>query len=406
MRFFKYFLFSFFLVNFLFSDVELGVDVFFKENIDLIKNKKIALIINHTSVNKNLKPTLDLFLENAKDYKVISVFSPEHGINGASHAGENIENASKDIIKSYSLHGKTKRPTVEMLKDLDVIIFDIQEIGSRSYTYATTMFYVMEEIAKTNIEFIVLDRPNPMNGIIVDGPMLDEKFRSFVGYINIPYCHGLTIAELANFFNEEYKVNCKLKVIKMKNWKREMSYLDTKLHWIPTSPHIPEPDTPLFYPSTGILGELEIVNIGVGYTLPFKIIGAPWIDAKKLANQLNKQKLYGVKFLPFYFKPFYGPYKGKNCEGVKIMVTDNQKYRPLAVQYLLIGILKSLYPEKIKEKIDSLSDAKIEMFCRVNGNKEIFDFIKNEKYAAWKMVQFDEEKVKLFKEKKKKYHLY
>ncbi|NGX56560.1 MAG: hypothetical protein K1060chlam5_00803 [Candidatus Anoxychlamydiales bacterium] len=404
----RFFLFFLFLINsYLFSDpIELGVDVFFKEHLDLIKNKKVALIINHTSVNSSLKPTLDLFIEHSKDYKIVAVFSPEHGINGSNHAGEKVEDSIKDQIKNYSLHGKTKRPNAEMLKGIDTIIFDIQEIGSRSYTYATTMFYVMEEIAKTNINFIVLDRPNPMNGIIVDGPMLDEKYRSFVGYINIPYCHGLTIAELANFFNQEYKVGCKLKVIPMKNWKREMSYKDTNLHWIPTSPHIPEPDTPLFYPSTGILGELEIVNIGVGYTLPFKIIGAPWIDANKFANQLNKQNLYGVKFLPFYFKPFYGPFKGKNCQGIKIMITDSKKYRPLAVQYLLIGILKSLYPEKVKAKIDSLSDAKIEMFCKVNGNKEIFNFIKNEKYAAWKMIQFDEEKVKAFKEKKKKYHLY
>ena len=200
------FLFSF---SFLFAEskVDLGVDRFFQDNqTELLKNKNVALIINQTSVNKYLKPTLKLFLENAKDYKVTKLFSPEHGINGVHLAGEQVDNSKLKNLKIFSLHGKTKRPTKEMLKNIDVIIYDIQEIGARPYTYATTLYYVMEEAVKYKIKVIVLDRPNPINGIITDGPMLNEKYRSFLGYINVPYCHGMTIGELASFFKKPFQM--------------------------------------------------------------------------------------------------------------------------------------------------------------------------------------------------------
>ncbi|NGX63511.1 MAG: hypothetical protein KR126chlam6_00923, partial [Candidatus Anoxychlamydiales bacterium] len=387
--------------------VDLGIDLFFKDgNEKLIENKKVALLINHTSVDKNLKPTLEIFKERAKNYKITKLFSPEHGLNGKAFAGEKVGDSKNQKIEVVSLHGATKRPTEKMLNDVDVIIYDIQEIGCRAYTYASTLYYVMEEAAKRKIKVIVLDRPNPINGIISDGPMLDDEYRSFLGYINVPYCHGMTIGELSSFFNSEYKVQCDLTVIKMRGWKREMSFSDTGLNWVPTSPNIPEADTPLYSATTGILGELEIVSIGIGYTLPFKIVGAPWIDANLFAKHLNDQKLLGVKFIPFYFRPFYGAYRGKDCQGVKIVITDKTKYKPVSVQYLLIGMLKSLYPEKVKEKLNTQSESKIKTFCLVNGNKKIYDFLLNEKYPAWKMIKFQEEKIKEFKENRKKYLLY
>lgn len=387
--------------------VELGIDRFFKDETHLlIENKKIALLINHTSVDKNLKPTLQIFKEKATNFKITKIFSPEHGLNGQNLAGEKINNSNEKNIEVVSLHGNTKRPTTQMLKDVDVIIYDIQETGCRSYTYASTLYYVMEEAAKNKIKVIVLDRPNPINGTITDGPMLDSKYRSFLGYVNVPYCHGMTIGELAKFFNSEYNIKCDLSIISMKGWRREMSFADTGLSWVPTSPNIPEMDSALYSATTGILGELEIVSIGIGYTLPFKIVGAPWIDANKFATHLNNQKLAGVKFIPFYFRPFYGAYRGKDCNGVKIVVTDKTKYKPVTVQYLLIGMLKSLYPEKVKEKLNSQSESKIKTFCLVNGNKNIYDFLLNEKFPAWKMMQFQEEEIKLFREKRKKYLLY
>lgn len=387
--------------------VELGVDVFFASDASIkLKDKKIALFINQTSVNKDLKSTFDLFLENAKDFKTTKIFTPEHGLNGAFYAGENVDNSKREDIEVLSLHGKYKRPSKEMLKDVNVIICDIQEIGCRSYTYATTLFYIMEEAAKNDIEVIIFDRPNPINGIICDGPMLDEEYRSFLGYVNVPYCHGMTIGELALYFNSEYKTNCKLEVISMKGWKREMSFEDTELNWIPTSPNIPEASTAAFYATTGILGELKLVNIGVGYTLPFKIVGAPWIEGEKFCKSLNAQNLVGVKFIPYFFKPFYGPYKDKNCQGVKILITDKLKYRPSACGYLILGMLKSLYPKMIKDKLKSLSEEKILTFCKVNGNKEIYNFLVNEQYPAWKMIEFQADKVKEFQNIKKKYLLY
>jgi uncharacterized protein YbbC (DUF1343 family) len=390
------------------AKVQLGVDVFFdQQEYHTIKNKRIGLVINQSSTNSRLESTLDVFKRHAGEYRIVALFSPEHGLSGAGYAGEKIKHSKdKDGVVIYSLYGATRRPTKQMLKNIDVLIFDIQEIGSRSYTYASTLYYIMEEAAKQRIPVIVLDRPNPMNGVTVDGPMLSKEFRSFLGYVNVPYCHGMTIGELARFFNAEYKVGCDLKVIKMRNWQRAMSYKDTGLPWLPTSPYIPEADTPFYYASTGILGELGIVNIGIGYTQPFKIVGAPWIDAHKFAKQLNDQKFPGVKFHPYFFKPFYGVYQNEECQGVKIIISNHTAYRPLAVQYLILGMLKSLYPKKVDSLLSKVDPSKKKLFCQVNGNKEMLDWVSNEKYIVWKLIKFNEEERQQFLKKRDAYLLY
>lgn len=390
----------------LFCKVELGVDVFFAEGLyKNLKGKNIGLVVNHTSVDSSLFPVVEKFKSINDEYKLVALFSPEHGIDGRFYNGEKVNDSKQQNLQIYSLHGKTRRPTKEMLKNIDVLIFDIQDLGSRSYTYSTTLFYLMEEAAKKRIEVIVLDRPNPINGLIVDGPMLDDKYRSFVGYINVPYCHGMTIGELALYFNSEYNVGCKLKVIAMKGWKRKMSFKDTDLHWIPTSPNIPEADTAFYYPSTGILGELKILNIGIGYTMPFKVIGAPWINAKLFAEKLNAQKLPGVTFIPFYYRPFYSLYKDENCEGVKIIITNPSVYKPVHVQYLIIGILKSLYPKIFFEKLEISSQAK-DMFNKVNGCREIYDILIKEAYPYRKLIDFLQGQHDEFIKKREKYLLY
>ena len=282
----------------LFGAVDLGIDTLLSGGYDKeLKGKRVGLVSNHTGVDKNLLPTMEVLQKNG--VKLVALFSPEHGWKGNYYAFEKTSDGKEAHLPLYSLHGKTRRPNDQMLKGIDLLIYDIQDIGVRSYTYATTLFYVMEEAAKRKIPVMVLDRPNPINGLIVDGGMLEEKWRSFIGYVNVPYCHGMTIGELATFFNGEYKIGCNLKVIPMKGWKRTMTFKETGLAWVPTSPHIPEADTPLFYASTGILGELNMVNIGVGYTLPFKVVGAPWIDAEAFAEKLNSQHLRGVHFFPF-----------------------------------------------------------------------------------------------------------
>lgn len=368
--------------------VRVGIDVIMgQEYAGKLRGKRIGLITNHTAVNSKLVATADVFKKHAaaKDYKLVALFAPEHGMTGAAYATEIIEEA-KDVdgVPIYSLHGKTRRPTDEMLRQVNLLVFDIQDIGSRSYTYITTLFYVIEEAAKRNIPVIVLDRPNPIGGLVVDGPLLEEKWRSFLGYINVPYCHGMTVGELARYFNDEYKIGCKLEVVPMKGWKRCMSFQDTGLPWIPTSPYIPEASTAFFYPTTGILGELQLVNIGIGYTLPFKVVGAPWIDAKLFAKSLNAQKFPGVHFEPFHYRPFYGRFARENCQGVLIVVTEPARFRPLTTQYLIIGILKSLYPKKFQDAI-AAAKANKETICKVNGTEEVYRLITEEKNIVWKL---------------------
>ena len=388
--------------------VDLGIDVFISEgHLEKLKGKNIGLITNQTGVNKKLIPTADLLIQEAKEYTIVALFSPEHGFSGSFYANEKVEDGlTNHRIPLHSLFGQTRRPTDEMLKGIDVLIYDIQDIGVRSYTFATTLFYVMEEAVKRKIEVIVLDRPNPLNGLTIDGGMLEDKWRSFIGYINVPYCHGMTIGELAQFFNEEYDIGCSLKVIPMRGWKRSMSFKETGLTWIPTSPHIPEEDSPLFYASTGILGELDLVNIGVGYTLPFKVIGAPWIDADLLAQGLNKERMPGVYFVPFHYKPFYGSLKGQECHGVLIRITDVKKYHPVSVGYLLIGTLKNLYPNEVKKKLDKINGSKKKLFCQANGNEEIYQLFYKESRISWKMIGYQQKERKQFKERRKKHLIY
>lgn len=390
------------------SPIELGVDVFFREGLfHELKGKRVGLITNHTGVDSRMKSTVDLFLEHAADIKLVSLFSPEHGLTGQAYAYEQVvEKKGPSGIPVYNLHGSTRRPTDLMFQGIDVLVYDIQDIGCRSYTYTTTLFYVMEEAAKKGIPVIVLDRPNPINGIIVDGPMLQKKWRSFIGYVNVPYCHGMTIGELARLFNDKYQISCKLKVIPMKGWKRSMSFVDTGLTWVPTSPYIPESDTPQFYASTGLLGELSLVNIGIGYTLPFKVVGAPWIKARQFADKLNDQKLPGVHFMPFHYRPFYGAHKGKDCQGVMIVVTDSKSYRPVSSQYMILGILKNLYPKQVLDRLSAIEPSKKELFCKASGNDEMLALLLREQYVAWKLILFEKEERDQFLKDRKKYLMY
>ena len=390
------------------ATVQVGADlVFGPEYRNLLRGKNIGLITNHTAINSEGASTIDLFKKQAKDsgYVLKALFAPEHGLTGLQYASESVAtNRDPDGIPVYSLHGSTRRPTASMLKGINLLIFDIQDLGSRSYTYSSTLFYAMEAAAKAHIPVVVLDRPNPLGGEVIDGPMLEEKWRSFVGYVNVPYCHGLTIGELARYFNGEYGVGCQLTVIPMKGWRRCMTFEETGLKWVPTSPHIPEPATAFFYPTTGMLGELQLVNIGVGYTLPFKVVGAPWIDAKKFAERLNAQKFPGVYFSPFHYRPFFGRFSGEDCHGVLIMITDPQIYLPVTTQYLLIGMLKSLYPSAFKKGLEASADRQ-EMFNKVNGTSEVYRILKDENFFVWKLRALHQKERSHYQLKRSKYLL-
>ncbi len=389
------------------AEVTLGVDVLFDEGLDvkLFKGKRLGLVSNQTAINRECKTTLDILKNHPQKYLLKALFAPEHGFYGDVYSDESVSDQKIGSIPVYSLHGQTRRPTNEMLKNIDVLIFDIQDIGSRSYTYLSTLCYCMEEAAKRHIKVVVLDRPNPLGGTLVDGPLLEEKWRSFIGYINVPYCHGMTIGELAHFFNGEYQIECDLEVIPMKGWNRSMTFRDTGLMWVPTSPQIPEEDTPFFYPTTGLIGQCSLLSIGIGYTLPFKIVGAPWIDAVKFAKQLNSQKLPGVYFQPFYFRPFFGKFKSEDCQGVRIVMTHPLVYLPVTTQFTVMGVLKNLYPKKFDEAMQTVlaSNHRKETFHKLNGNENILKLVCEEKFFVWKIRDIFKKDREKFLISRKKY---
>ncbi len=389
------------------ASVVVGADVLFGSmDLTFLHGKRIGLITNHAAIDQNRSTTVHRILSNPK-LRLEAIFSPEHGFYGEGYAYECIADSFHRDIPIRSLHGQNRRPSPEQLRSIDVLIFDMQDIGSRSYTYTGTLFYCMEEAAKLKIPFLVLDRPNPQGGITVDGPLLDEEHRSFLGYINIPYCHGMTLGELASFFNNEYSVGCRLTVIPMKGWKRNMSFADTGLPWVPTSPQIPEPDTALYYPTTGLLGGCVQVNIGIGYTLPFKVVGAPWIDADQFADACNAQKLPGIHFKAFHFRPFFGRYKNENCHGVLLSVTQPNDYLPVTTAYTLIGVLKNLYPQQFHEGIKKIAESKskTESFLKLHGRSEVLRILEMEPFFIWKLRSLCQADRSAFLQLRKKYLL-
>ena len=352
--------------------VKTGIDVLRERNFDILRGKRVGLITNPTGVSSDLKSTVDI-LYQAPGVQLVALYGPEHGVRGDAEAGKLVENFTDRAtgLPVYSLYGATRKPTRWMLRDLDVLVYDIQDIGVRSYTYISTMGYAMEAAAESGIEFVVLDRPNPLTGVRVEGPMMEERYRSFVGMYPIPYVYGMTAGELARMINEEGwlsgGVKCKLTVVPLKGWKRSMWWEDTGLPWIPPSPNIPRSTTPMFYVMTGLLGELGTVNQGIGYTLPFELVGAAWIDAQMLADHLNSRKLAGVEFRPIYYRPFND--SGTRYQGVQIHVTDRNAIHLTSVQLHILSTLYALFPEK--NIFSRARREKIEAFDKIVGSAEI-----------------------------------
>jgi uncharacterized protein YbbC (DUF1343 family) len=271
----------------------------------------------------------------------------------------------------FSLYGATRKPTSEMLEGIDVLIFDIQDIGSRSYTYISTLGLAMEAAAEKNIEFMVLDRPNPLGGNKFEGPLVEKGFISFVSQFPIPYVHGFTVGELAVFLNEEGLLSpgrVNLSVIEMEGWSRNMLFDDTGLPWVATSPHIPHAHSAWYYPVSGILGELYVYNIGVGYTLPFQLVAAPWLDAGKLAGRLNHLGLPGVIFRPVHYRPYYSVFKDEIIHGVQIHLTDVREAPLSLIQFYIMQEINILNPEI---NPFALAPSRLEMFDKVVGTDRI-----------------------------------
>lgn len=293
-----------------------------------------------------------------------------------------------------------------MLKGIDVLVYDIQDIGARSYTYISTMALAMEAAAQNNIEFIVLDRPNPLGGKRVEGALVKAGYFSFVSQFPIPYIYGLTPGELATYINEKGLlsdgIKCKLQVVKMKHWKRSMFFNETGLPWVPTSPHIPRGNSAFFYSATGIIGELDANSIGIGYTLPFELFATPWLNCDALAERMNRFKLEGVLFRPIRFKPYYMKKKDEEHSGVQIHITDYNKVNLTEIQFRLIEAAHDLCPDS---STFTSNPERFNMFDKVAGSNKIREtFMKNYRYDD--IREMWEKPAAEFKEETKKYYLY
>lgn len=386
--------------------IKTGIEVLKDQKFKILDGKRVGLITNPTGVDNNMKSTIDI-LNEAPNVNLVALFAPEHGVRGDAHAGDHVDNVTdpKTGLPVYSLHGKTRVPTPEMLEGIDVLVYDIQDIGCRSFTYISTMGLAMQAAAEQGIEFVVLDRPNPLGGIKVEGGLVEDGFISFVSQFKIPYVYGLTCGELALLLNGEnmLKKQCKLQVVKMKSWKRKMRYEETGLQWIPSSPHIPQPISAIFYPVSGILGELGYMSIGVGYTIPFQMFAAEWIKAEDLAVSLNNLHLPGLYFRPMYLKPFYSVGQGNQLEGVQVFIMDYEKARLSEIQFYVMQEVASLYPDKAV--FDNANDKRFRMFDQVAGSDYVrLNFAKRNKFAD--ISGFWDDAVAPFRQLSKKYYLY
>ena len=328
-----------------------GIDVLLSEKLDLVRGKRVALVTHAAAVTSNLERTIDA-LSRAPGVRLVALMGPEHGLRGAAYAGENVgdQRDPKTRLPVYSLFGKTAKPTPEMLRGVDVVVIDLQDIGVRSYTYKTTMALVMEAAAEADVPVIVLDRPDPLGGLRVEGNVPPADWpRSDACWLRLPYVFGMTSGELTQMINGEGWLaggrRCRLTVVPMKGWKRGMLFPETGLQWVATSPHIPHWESALFYAATSLFGPPAAgFNNGVGYTLPFELMGAAWIDGDRLAEKLEARALSGVRFTALEFKPFYFSQRGVLCGGVQIHLSDPARAPLAPITFYAFDALRELYP--------------------------------------------------------------
>lgn len=403
------------------NHVKTGIEVLRDRHFDVLQGKRVGLVTNPTGVDSQLKSTVDILFE-APEVNLVALFGPEHGVRGNVHAGDAVETEvdAKTGLKMYSLFGKTRKATPEMLQDIDVIVYDIQDNGCRSYTFISTLGLLMEVCAELNKELVVLDRPNPLGGRKIEGCLAEDGFISFVSQFKIPYLYGQTVGELATMLNAEadpknavtgkgvskdgaLSAPCRLTVIPMEGWTRDMKWEDTGLEWVAASPHVQTGHTAYFYPMTGILGELMFFNIGVGYTLPFELLGAPWIEADRFTDAMNVLQLPGYRFRPIHYKPFYSICKGENIQGTQIHLTDYSQAELTPVQFLMLQELHKLYPEH--RFFDEFDKGRFRMFDQVCGT----DFIRktfSETYDWSTCRDYWNKDVEAYRTRSSRYYLY
>jgi uncharacterized protein YbbC (DUF1343 family) len=326
------------------TGVRCGIDILVADEFRPLRGLKLGLVTNHTGVTRDGRSTIDV-LFHAPGVKLVKLFSPEHGIRGALDA--TVPDGKDDAtgVPIVSLYGKERKPRVQDLADLDALVFDIQDVGARFYTYTTTLGLVLEAAAQSNKQVFVLDRPNPIGGRVVSGPVRDDKFASFIAYHAIPVRHGMTVGELAQLYNGERKLGATLSVVRCRGWKRGDLYDRTGLVWINPSPNMRSLTQALLYPGVGLLEATNIAT-GRGTDTPFERVGAPWIDPAAFAAALSSSVVPGVRFVPIYFTPRERQYAGERCGGVQILVTSWDDFDPLRLGVVLALALRRQYPTK------------------------------------------------------------
>ena len=359
--------------------VKTGVEVLRDRGFEGLVGKRVGLVTNPSGVDSRLKSTIDI-LNEAPGVELVALYGPEHGVRGEVYAGGKVDSFTDPAtgLPVYSIYGSTRKPTQEMLEGIDVMVYDIQDVGVRSYTFISTLGLVMEACAEKGIEVMVLDRPNPLGGNKIEGCYVEQPFNSFVSQYRIPYVYGLTVGELAVMINEEglnrgqkgdqAPARCRLKVIPMEGWTRDMLYEDTGLPWVLPSPNIPFKESPMYYAASGVCGELYgFMNIGIGYTLPFQVFGATWLDPERLKKTLEGYELPGVSFRTIWYKPFSGSLKGQFVGGLQFFFTDYEKARLTEVQFMVMQAVAQLYPDK--KAFETVSG--IGLFDKVCGTDQI-----------------------------------
>ena len=393
--------------------VKPGVEVLREGDFKELQGKRVGLVTNPSGVDRYLNSTVDI-LFNAPGVELVALYGPEHGVRGDVYAGDKVADTRDEAtgLPVYSLYGATRKPTPQMLEGIDVMVYDIQDVGARSYTFISTLGLVMEACAAKGIEVMVLDRPNPLGGNKIEGCYVEQPFNSFVSQYKIPYIYGLTVGELAQMINEEglnrgqlgnqEPVKCKLTVIPMHGWERDMLYEDTGLPWVLPSPNIPHKDTPLYYSASGICGELYgFMDIGVGYTLPFQVFGALWLDPDKLKARLESYDLPGVSFRTIWYKPIAGSRKGQLVKGLQFFFTDYEDARVTETQFYVMQAVAELYPDKKAFEIISGYG----LFDKVCGT----DFIRKQFSKTYKVSDIKEywrKDEESFRQLSKKYYMY
>ena len=393
--------------------VKTGIEVLRDRGFEGLVGKRVGLVTNPSGVDSQLRSTIDI-LYNAPGVELVALYGPEHGVRGDLYAGDHVTDFKDPAtgLPVYSIYGATRKPTPDMLKGIDVMVYDIQDVGVRSYTFISSLGLVMEACVAEGIEVMVLDRPNPLGGNKIEGCLVEQPFNSFVSQYRIPYVYGLTVGELAVMINEEGMnrgqignqdpVKCTLSVVPMEGWTRDMLYEDTGLPWVLPSPNIPYKDTPMYYAASGVCGELYgFMNIGIGYTLPFQLFGATWLDPERLKARLEEYDLPGVSFRTIWFKPFSGSQKGQLVGGLQFFFTDYENARITETQFYVMQAVAELYPNKKAFEIITGYG----LFDKVCGT----DYVRTEfskRYKVSDIVDYWRKDEESFRALSQRYHIY